>query len=284
MKFKKNIISSVGTVAFWMAHLSLRGDDLITDWDQFAKEFRDSPPSILQFSNDSPHFRALLASRNVGAFTEMVAQGKPVLVRIVGFEGLMSLDQQRGVECALKIALSEDVGYFLAPAYRAITDFASNTNFDSILTDALRTTPFRFDSANGLILQLPIKHLQSWYENPKRGWVFPSYEAIVLGRLYAEFDRANKSPTEMMKRALNSFAEIPGEPRRLFLVRGQETSPGYKEAMTRALADSSLSDTQIRLLVYSKSAYIANKIEVSTLNISDERRSALQSSLEQVKK
>ena len=69
------------------ARFASLGAGLVPGWQTVAKQFSDSPPSLVQFSNDSPHFRYLLTNKNTEAFTEMVAQGKPLGIRLAGFEG-----------------------------------------------------------------------------------------------------------------------------------------------------------------------------------------------------
>ena len=96
MKCMTATLSVLAGVLLLSAHFASAGAGLIPGWETVAKEFSDSPPSLVQFSNDSPHFRYLLTNKNTEAFTEMVAQGKPLGIRLAGFEGLMALDPGEG--------------------------------------------------------------------------------------------------------------------------------------------------------------------------------------------
>jgi len=259
--------------------------DPVPGWNLLDLEFADSPPLLNQFSNNSPHFRYLLTNHNVEAFVEMTAQGKPIGIRLAGFEGLMALDAQTGLECGLRIALSENPATFaMAEMYAEIADFPVNTQYNKSLTEAFRSMPVRPDSASALINLLPILRLQAWFEAPDRGWVIPTYEALVLGRLYAEFEREGKPPTERMRSTLARFAEIPGIPRAKFLARWEEPSPRYKHLMELSLEDDLLPETSLRGLVAARASYITRTINLDRLKLSEERRKRIKHFLEDSEK
>jgi hypothetical protein len=258
--------------------------ELIPPWDLLDKEFTYSPSSLSQFTNESSHFRYLLTNQNIEAFTEMTAQGKPIGLRLVGFQGLLALDHQRGLEAGLKIALTEAPGFGMAEVYLELAKLPSGPQGDQSLTEAFRTIPVRTDSAAGLMLQLPRARLQKWFEAPNRGWVVPSYEALVLRELYSEFRAKKEPPTERMKTTLAKFVAIPGVPRVEFLVHADESHPLYKRAMELVLEDNSLVGIDLQRLVASKATYISEHIDLAGLRLSDARRNDLRGYLEEIRK
>ena len=276
----KPILLAVGLLLCGSSAPLLLGNE-ITSWKAVEREWGEdvSISSFKQHVYQMPTFKRLLAERNVTAFLEMSAQRESLPAQMVGFFGLADLAPQTALEIGFKMALSPGASAHAIPLYAALKDMPMDKGFDQALTLAFRTTPVDVGLATVLVNGLPPEHLRAWFNADNREWVIPTYEALVLSRLYADSVRDKRPPTQRMKETLIKFAAIPGQPRVTYLAWADESESNYKRTMTLAMEDDSLPFPSLHGLLRTKAAYITRNVNLSELKLSDERRQKLTTAL-----
>lgn len=261
--------------------LSVLQANEISSWKGVEHEWGEhvAISSFKQHAQGMPTFKRLLAERNVTAFLEMSAQRESLPVQMVGFFGLAELVPQTALEVGFKMALSPDAAAHAMPLYAALKDISMDKGFDQALTLAFRTAPVDVGLATVLVHGLPQERLRTWFQADDRGWALPTYEAIVLDRLFSDLARDKMTPTKRMQDTLSKFGGVPGMPRVVYLTWAEESESNYKQAMTLALEDESLPFPSLHGLLRTKAAYISQNMNLGELKVSDERRKKLATAL-----
>jgi hypothetical protein len=264
----------------------VKAGDAVPSWKAFERELSsakgDGPP-FWGACDASPTFNNLVSNRDEAAFVEMTAQEDSFFVKLAGFYGLGKLDEKKALECGLKIALSASPTNPALPCLLYnLSEMHLTNGYNEALSEVFRATAVGA-SAYFTIKMLPFDRLFDWFQWEDRGWTVPSYEAIVLSRLWNDMRRAGKPPTDKMRTTLAEYAAIPGIPRKVYLDWADESGPEYKAVMKYALEDDSLSDAEFNDLLMFKGAYIVRNVKLDELNVSDERRKSIQNALAQFK-
>ena len=168
-----------------------RGADIITSWNDFQSELvastNDGPP-IWGACDGSRTFNIILANRNQDAFVEMTAQNDSFLVKLAGFYGLRKLNERKALDCGLRIALSAEPTNITATIlYPELAAIRLASGYNQTLSEVFRTEPVG-KNARVVIKMLPFDQLYDWFQSENRGWVIPSYEALVLNSIVDRYE------------------------------------------------------------------------------------------------
>ena len=230
---------------------------------------------------NSATLRRLIAEHNTNALLEAAGQPVPSIGTFSAYFALRNVDRDAAQDVALKIALTTSVLTNIlvdVVLERLVTDLPS-PSFKNALTRAFRVGPIESFNAERLIMVLPYDLLREWFEDRDRTPSFPTCEALVVNRLYAEMKKKKGSPTERMTKALESYAAIPGEPRIVFLSWATETNPVFKEALRFCFEDETVPYNRLVGLIYDRAYFIEKHLDLTSLEISDASRSRMTNDL-----
>jgi len=260
--------------------------DLISSWklvdDELSFKGKVVTSPYEHHWTNSSILRRLVAQRDTNALLELAGQPGPSVGAFSSYFALRNVDRDAALDVGIKIVLSTSFTNLLVSAVldRLINDL-SNPGFKNALTRAFRVGPIDPFNAGTLIRVLPDKLLLDWFEDPNRPASFPTCEALVVDRLYSTMRKRNESPTMKMKSVLQSFVELPGVPRLVFVTRIEESHPAFKESIRLCLEDESLPYHEISGLLYDRARFVEKHFDLTTLNISQKRRSRMTNDLAQ---
>lgn len=253
-------------------------------WEQIDIRLRSLGKVPLSYRDlESLHeLSNIFTQTNASVFVEMTAQTQFPLVATAGFLWLSAKGiTNEAYSAALRIVISaaEPGKESYLPAFEYLTNRVKSSTFDSIFGNAVQVVPHNSKIRSIAISQMPYESLYAWFHNRERQSCIPSWEAIVLDRLFRDCAEHKSEVSEQMRNALRQYREIPGYPLLVYLLYSPVDSLYYQETLNLALMDNGLEKDMLLILISNRRESIRSSVDLPNLKLSEARRIIVEKAL-----
>lgn len=261
-----------------MASINSWATTPIPSWQQVYDELASGGevlnPPFDRFWTNSATLRRLVEDRNSSALLELSGRRDNDLAPLAAYFALRSFHRKSSLDVGFEIALSTSVvtNPFVIHVIEALANDLPQEDSTAALTRAFCCGAIYPSNARMLISVLPEKVLREWFEDTRRPPCLPTYEALVLDRLYLESRKRGEAASPRMTNALEQYFFVPGVPRMIFTVIVGEKHPLFRQALRLCLEDPNLTGESLTELVEVFASAIEKNIDVKNLNLSGDRR------------
>lgn len=261
------------------------GRNVLFTWEELSNLLRnaDCDVSSSESVEGCQAFARILSLDSADVFWEMTLQTDRPVVALYGYFAIKKQFPMDAVSAALGILLRSSSP--ASPLHAALySDLMGQENHDTvmeILEDLARMPSVSRNSLSIIMGTLSCRGCYKWYHNSNRATCSTSFEAAVFDRVNSgECSSKGQTPSKLMQDRLSHYARIPGFPQLVYVIHAPTSEEGFTSVLASVLEDRGLDDMpDIALLCHRHRDYIKKNIDISSLEITPERKKMIEESL-----
>lgn len=250
----------------------------IRSWSALEQEFarRDS---WKDFSYEEfleyPTYAEIAKKPNRMVFTEMITQDRYPLVVIAGYRGLERFYPDQTYLAAIILILESDrpmIGT-IASAWDKLKTKPTSAEGREAMRILSNAGSRRVINLSIIVGSLDREFLEKWFDELGQAEKNPTLLAVVIDTLLCREAQANPMRVSRMKSVLRELAVIPGPPRQIYVLHGEQSDPEFQFFVTQVLSDPDTSEVDIGSIVLRRGKFIKEHVDLNNLSLPEKKRS-----------
>lgn len=248
-------ISTIGLLFIVGAVSAVAGEDQIErrmEWPLLEQQLAQVPldAAILERFRKLEPIKDVIERRDSGFCKEMATQVDRPLLRIAGLAAAGAFDKKLATEIAVAIAIRPHGAprILIGPAYVHIAEEVQAADVMTHISNVLAYDDGGDSNAILCIGAINYDAAHDWFHSPPARSASYTVRAMLLDRLLSEAP-PGRLPTDAMKEFLRSCSRVPGMPRVVYCLQKSVHGADVSQELSSVLADESVSDLSIHLLV-----------------------------------